>query len=82
MPEFTIGGRRVTEQAFMRNLRESAHDAAIDSVQEHLRRVRCPKHGQTPRVKPTGARGSSPKFEIEACCDALMKRATAAVGAG
>jgi hypothetical protein len=81
MPEFTVGGRRVTEQAFMRNLRESAHSAAIDSVQERLRRVRCPNHGQTPQVKLVGGRGGNPNFEIEACCDALRKRATAAVGA-
>jgi hypothetical protein len=81
MPEFTVGGRRVGEQAFMRNLTETAHSAAINSVRERLRRVRCPERGQTPRVKVMSASASNPKYEIEACYEALMKRATAAVGA-
>lgn len=79
--KFMFNGRSVRPQDIGKVLQESVRQSVRDDVAKRLRQVRCPVHGASPRV--TSSPGSSGKLEwrIEGCCEDVVQRAKAVVGA-
>jgi ubiquitin C-terminal hydrolase len=76
--EYTVGGRRVSQQEWERHLREAPTRATKEAVKQKLSRVRCPAHGQSPKVT---FRETSEGFDvsISGCCEELTERARRAL---
>ena len=65
--------------SFENDFEKAARDAISDSVSTALASVRCPKHGQRPKVRMRGQKIDKLRVEIEGCCDELIDLATKAL---
>jgi len=77
--EYRIGNRKVSRSEWERHLREAPLEAVKDDVRKKIARVRCPIHGQRPRVEfRKTVRGFD--TSITGCCDDVVKHAQRALG--
>jgi len=69
---FEIDGRKVNPN----RLGDALEKAILQSVQESIRKkvgaIRCPKHGQTPKVICKGRSVNNLSFEVTGCCQDLI----------
>ncbi len=79
--EFSVNGRKVPLNRMAEEMEKAMSNGVSKQVAEKLARVRCPVHGQTPRVEPKGQSLSDLSFNLKTCCDELMERAKAVLGA-
>lgn len=78
--EFRRGGRRVSQDDFVKGLEQDVLDLASNEIEARVRRTRCPIHGSTPTsVRRTGT-PRSPSWQVEGCCDALSAAIKAEFG--
>jgi len=73
--EYTLNGRRVTEQQFLDGLEKQAIDQALDTVKRRIESTRCSKHGQRARATLKSRRGARFEFDVSGCCDELVRSA-------
>jgi len=70
---FEINGRKVSP----RNVGDALESAMLQSIQDSISKtvgsVRCPEHGQKPKIKVKGRNLDSLKFEVSGCCDSLIE---------
>jgi hypothetical protein len=79
--EYRIGNRRVSRREWEKHLFEEApRQAAEDEIKRKLGPIRCPVHGRAPTVNRGRTTRGGFDLEIEGCCEALVERATAALG--
>lgn len=55
-----------------RKFRQKVTDAARKTVEEKVRRIRCPEHHETARVHFTGM-GDKLSWKVEGCCQRLVE---------
>ncbi len=65
MVEFRRGGRKVSQDEFLRGIERDVVDAATAEVEARARRARCPEHGRALIALRARKQGSP---IIEACC--------------
>ena len=69
---FEINGKRIDPN----NLQDALERAVLQSVQEfvrtRLRAIRCPEHGEAPRVICKGRSIDDLSFEVTGCCQSLI----------
>jgi hypothetical protein len=77
--EYRIGGRRVSKQQWERHVfQDEPRRIAREEIESKLRTVRCPVHGQTPRVTYSETpRGFD--LTVEGCCSQVEQLAENAV---
>ena len=55
---------------------DSIESAVLKSIQESVKKsvssLRCPKHGQGPKIEFKGSNLDSLSFEVRGCCDHLI----------
>ena len=74
--EYTIGGRKVSQAEFLRDMKDSVYEEAHKKVKESVGRVRCPVHGTHPTNFRVVKSCSKINYEFTCCCEDLK----AAVG--
>ncbi len=73
--EYKINGRKVSESEWTRHIANEAKSVAVEELKGRVAKLRCPVHGRSPKVVTTTKVGDRVKFQIEACCDDMLKRA-------
>jgi hypothetical protein len=73
--DYKIDGRKVSKEEFMWHLADEAKSAAVDGLQVRVARLRCPVHGQSPRVVNSTTNGDTTHIELAACCEDVRDRA-------
>ena len=70
---YDVNGKRVKQETFEHSLDETLHDillqAMIDLLQERIRGIKCPVHGESPEVTFTVSKSDKMMFVISGCCD-------------
>ena len=78
--DYQINGRKVSKQRFLRHLEDDAKAKAMPSlaakVKADVARLRCPAHGEHPKVVKSKINGDRLSVEISACCDQMREKAT------
>ncbi len=78
--EFEIGGKRVSIKK-VKNARErEILLAAYSNIVARLAEVKCPVHGEAPRVLAQGDNAKSLTIEVSGCCDKLVEEAEGRLG--
>jgi hypothetical protein len=78
--EITDGrGRQLRSGAPLFDAKEIA-DAESRAIERSIRSFRCPEHGERPRV--VRRRGRESGVELQACCEAMVAKAEAAIERG
>jgi hypothetical protein len=72
---YEINGRKVSQDEYMRHIAAEARSMASKELQARVAHLRCPVHNQSPRILRTTRTGQQIKFDIQACCDTMLKRA-------
>ena len=73
---FVLRGQNV-ELEEVEDVRERASLRAIrNSIRDRVGGLRCPEHDTEPRVRATGPRPDALEFDLESCCDAMLKLTT------
>jgi hypothetical protein len=81
--EYTIGGRKVSKREWEKHLFEDTpRNLAKQTVEERLRGLRCPTHGETPTLSNMRDTSQGWDFTISACCDEHLARAQHAAAGG
>lgn len=69
---FEINGRRVSPG----NLQNALEKALLQSIQESIQKkvgaIRCPEHGQAPKVICKGRSLDNLSFEVSGCCQSVI----------
>lgn len=77
--QYKIDGRTVSQAEWLRHLGQEAVDKAkpdvLASIKDDVSKLRCPAHGQSPRVARSEWRGNSLHTSISACCDEMLIKA-------
>jgi hypothetical protein len=72
--KFQIGGRSVNP----RNMKGALEKAVLESVQNSIKKsvgsVRCPDHGESPKIVVKGRNLDNLSFEVSGCCEALIEQ--------
>jgi hypothetical protein len=72
-------GRKISQEEWIRGLAEEATATAMPSlakkVNAEVARLRCPVHGEHPKVVKSTIDGNRLTTEISACCDEMRDRA-------
>lgn len=64
--EYRIGNRKVSKREWERHMFEEApQQLAEDALGEKLNNIRCPEHGQRPRLKNRRTTSEGLRFDIE-----------------
>ncbi len=76
---YEIDGRKVSQEEWLRSLKKEATEEAMSSVVEEIEaevaRLRCPVHGEHPKVVTAKIEGNRLTTEISACCDEMLEKA-------
>lgn len=73
---FEIGGRKVSPDRFGNELEKAILKQVTENITKTLSSVRCPEHGQHPKVTVKGRTIDKLSFEIHGCCQRLTDLAT------
>jgi hypothetical protein len=72
---FEVGGRSVSPDRFSDEIEKAIYSQVRDNIAKALRGVRCPEHGETPKVVVKGRSMKDLSWEVHGCCQALIDRA-------
>lgn len=77
--EYKIGNRKVSKRNWEKHVfHDAPHRMAREAIENKLRSVRCPTHGDAPRLTIDEARQGF-TVNISGCCEALVRRAQRAL---
>ena len=65
-------GRQVSKKQFTKLLSEEALRLTRKELEQAVRRVRCPVHGQAARLRFTGRRCGRLEWVVDGCCQSLI----------
>ncbi len=72
--EWKLNGRAVRPNQLADELTKGVRQGVSRHIQDAVRSVRCPVHGQSAtNVRPVPAGDSKMNFEYEACCEELKE---------
>ncbi|MFB4203984.1 hypothetical protein KBTX_03114 [wastewater metagenome] len=71
---FEINGKKVNPDKIGDALEAAALKSISEQIKDKLRGVKCPEHGESPKVKVQGRNLDNLSFEVSGCCDALIER--------
>jgi hypothetical protein len=77
--EYRIDGRRVSSTEWQKHLVTASRDIAIGALKDKVQRIRCPVHGQAPKLIVGTRRGDHLDMNLQACCDDLLNQAKKAL---
>jgi hypothetical protein len=69
--EYRIGGRRVSQDEWMKSIVDEARGAALSQVQAKVESLRCPDHGRGPRLTAQVPAGTDVNLSFDVCCEKL-----------
>ena len=69
---FEIGGKKVSPDRLGDELEKAILSELAEKVKRSLSSVRCPEHGQGPRVTVKGRSVNNLGWEVEGCCQKLI----------
>jgi hypothetical protein len=72
---FEVGGRKVSPDRIGDELGKAILKEVARNVKTSLASVRCPEHGQHPRVTVKGSSLDKLSFEVHGCCQTLIDAA-------
>jgi hypothetical protein len=73
---FEIGGKKVSPNRVRDELGKVILKQVTENIKKALSSVRCPEHGEHPRVIVKGRSMDSLNFEVHGCCQNLIDLAT------
>jgi hypothetical protein len=73
--EVRFNGKRLESANVARAVEAAAFDRVKDVVQRKLESIRCPEHGDSPRVSAQGASLRTVTWTLHGCCDRLKAEA-------
>lgn len=79
MLEYTVDGRKVSHEQFMKHVKDSAIGLAETAVQERIAQIRCPVHGKAPKARPKSRAGDVLEFDVTGCCQQVIRLAQDAI---
>jgi hypothetical protein len=74
---FEINGKRVDPDCLGNVLEQAILQSIKDYIQKKLGAIRCPEHGQAPKVICKGKSVKDLSFEVTGCCQKLIDIAKA-----
>jgi len=72
---FEINGRKVSPNRVSDAVEKAILQEVADNVKKALSSVRCPQHGERPRVKVKGSSLDRLNYVVEGCCQKLIDEA-------
>ena len=73
--KFMVGGREVSPDRFGNEIEKVTFKLVKEKISKNLSSVRCPEHGQYPKVVVKGNTLKDLKFEVHGCCQKLIDSA-------
>ena len=82
MISFEVNGKKVAPDQLAKEMEKALVRETAEELEQQLAGMTCATHGKRPRIRAEqGASFDSLTFEVTACCDDLMERAQAVLGA-
>ena len=73
---FEIGGKKVSPNRVGDELEKAIFKQVTENIKKALSSVRCPEHGEYPKVIVKGRSMDKLNFDIHGCCQNLIDLAT------
>lgn len=74
---FEINGRKVNPGNVGGALEAAVLQSVSASIKARVGNIRCPEHGQTPRIVGKGRSLDTLSFDVSGCCQKLIDNAAA-----
>jgi (p)ppGpp synthase/HD superfamily hydrolase len=72
---FEINGKKVRPDQVANELDKAMMNRTAEYVKNKVSSIRCPDHGQQPKIKVKGKNLENLSFEISGCCQTLIEKA-------
>lgn len=71
---FEVNGKKVNPNNMGDAIEAAVLSSVSDSIKESVGSIRCPEHGESPKIKVIGSDLDNLSLEVSGCCETLVEQ--------